>query len=351
MKNSLLVNVSLVFVSLLFALVFCEVGLRLFFPVDLTGHIGVYQYDEELGVRLKEDIYSVNVSNYRQEMKTDVYGTVGYKRNFKDYSNLVFSVGDSYTQGSGVPLDTNYPFYLDILLNTADDVYGNEYGVVNLGLAAYGLEQSIIVLQRYGKFLGNPKYILFLGCPNDFDDDVLFLDGYRHKHLVDGSPYWGVFIRPLQFLTNELEIGKRIKLATAVYRQGGLVGIDKFVGLGDTVEKENIAQKQEERLERLHSVSVEMGAKLIVSWSDLPTGNSLSYQWLKQWAEERDVGFADWAPLVISVKSSMPDLPIMNDHSGGHHRSWVNSIIARAFVGQIKKPEDSTRPNSIEHRG
>ena len=45
---------------------------------------------------------------------------------------------------------------------------------------------------------------------------------------------------------------------------------------------------------------------------------------------------ADWENLVLSTKEGIPNLPIINNHSGGHYRSWVNKLIARSFLKQIK---------------
>ena len=30
-----------------------------------------------------------------------------------------------------------------------------------------------------------------MGSENDYNDDLLFQSGYKHKHIVDKNPYWG----------------------------------------------------------------------------------------------------------------------------------------------------------------
>ena len=49
----------------------------------------------------------------------------------------------------------------------------------------------MIALERFRSDVGTPRYVLFLGSKNDYDDDQLFLSGYRHGHIVEGSPATG----------------------------------------------------------------------------------------------------------------------------------------------------------------
>ncbi len=92
-----------------------------------------------------------------------------------------------------------------------------------------------------------------------------------------------------------------------------------------------MAELQEGKLKKLLAVSREMKAQLIVSWADLPQSSSDSYSWLKLWAEENNVAFADWHPELESILGAIPKLPTKNQHSGGHYRTWVNNIIAKSF--------------------
>ena len=82
---------------------------------------------------------------------------------------------------------------------------------------------------------------------------------------------------------------------------------------------------------------------LIVSWTDMIGQDNGSYAWLKAWAKANGVGFADWHPGVESVLQTMADIPTGNPHSGGHHRTWVNGIIARSYSEQMMdSPEAET---------
>jgi len=133
-----------------------EIFLRLFNPLVLTGgYIGNYVYDKELGVRIKKG-YWTNTTDYRQEVYVNDIGTVNFEDNFNEYKNLIFALGDSYTQGTGLPSDSSYPFQLSLSLNTINGYYKKDYAFFNLGLSAYGGVQDLMTYQKYKKSLGTP---------------------------------------------------------------------------------------------------------------------------------------------------------------------------------------------------
>lgn len=324
--NKNLTNFLLICVSLLLSFAVLELALRKFYPLHLSSYIGAYQFDEELGFRLKNDVHFLNLTDYQQEVGTNKLGTVNYQESFHGYQKLAFAIGDSYTQGTGSASDENYPFLLDMILNMNDGVYSNNIGVVNLGLAAYGLEQSILLLHRYSQKLGAPKYVLYLRCSNDYDDDLKFRSGYRHSHLVDGNPKWGPFLKPLQFLTNEIEVFKRLKYAFSVARTKAIQGAN--------YNEKTKYESQLAILSKLKKISDQLGAKLIVSQTDAPP--HLEYAQLQEWAKKNGVAFADWGVRAETMKKNIPKLPMENPHSGGHYRTWVNILIAEAFAEAMK---------------
>lgn len=314
-----------------FALLFFifEIILRLYAPVYLAGYIGVYQYDRELAYRLQDNIHIFQTTDYQQEILTNPLGTVNFQKDFHPYQIPVFAVGDSYTQGTGLPADSCYPFQLDLLLNMQGERYVKKYGVINLGLAAFGGEQNLLALKRYAAKLGPPRYILYLGVSNDYEDDLLFKSGYSHKHLVPGSPYWGWYLKPLMWLTNETELGKRVKVLISSLRRQKIFSHD-----GKTGAPKGVAELEAPVFEELVKLSKDYGARLIVSWAN-PLDPDGSYQWLQEFARKNDIAFADWYPAVESVRQGIPGLPLVNAHSGGHYRTWVNGQIARAYAKQI----------------
>lgn len=313
--------------SLLLALLIVEVSLRSFAPLHYCSYIGACEYDDELGTKLKSSIHFLNLTDYQQEVRTNDIGTVNFQESFDAYETLVFAIGDSFTQGTGLPSDASYPFQLDLQLNMPGPTYEKKYGVVNLGLAAYGLEQEILSLKKYSQLIGQPKYVLWLGCQNDHADDKKFLRGDRHRHLVEGSPHWGVFVKPLQAVRHKTEIGKH-------FRMPGASPVRKQNDGGSN--RRAVAQHLEPSLCRLADQCNELGATLLMSFAQSPEEGDGSYEWLRTWAKERDEAhFVDWHESAKSVTSAIPNLPIRNPHSGGHYRTWLNHVIATAFREEI----------------
>src|SRR5262249_22020078 len=140
-------HIALVFLPLgasFITLVAAELALRIFAPVYTVGIQSAYQYDPELGYRLTPGVHSYQLTDHLEEIRTNAIGTVNFQEHFERYRTLVFAAGDSYTQGTGNSSDSSYPFQLDLLLNQDDHgLYGERYGIVNLGLAAFGTEQSL----------------------------------------------------------------------------------------------------------------------------------------------------------------------------------------------------------------
>lgn len=332
-RRSRIAKLGIFLVTSLVCFLIVEIALRLFFPVYQTSILEAYEYDEELGTRLKAGVHFYETTDFQDEMKTNKLGTTNFQENWDAYENLVVAVGDSYTQGTGLPMDLNFPAQLDHSLNRDDA--GNfvpKLGVVNIGVPGYGGEQSFIALTRWWNAQAKkPKYILYMGCDNDYEDDVLFKSGYRHKHLVDGNPRWEPFVKPLQWITSDLQTAIRLKVTLGRFRRRA-VGVQDGAS-ANTVQGPSVAELQGPALDRLADFAAANGSNLIVSWSD----QGRSYQFAKAWAAERNLGFADWEKNFEAVREIAPALPLNNFHSGGHHRGWVNRVIADAYYAEIRK--------------
>lgn len=336
MKKTL-ANLLLLTLSTLFIVFLIEISLRLYAPIYHAGYVGVYQYDDEIGSILKPGLWHFNTTDYQQEVRTNELGSVNFQRNFNSYKKKIYALGDSYTQGTGLPSDASYPAQTDLLLNMVNGEYKKEYAVVNLGLAAFGAEQAILTLSRFRDKLGKPDFILYMGASNDYLDDLKFTQGYKHRNFVDGSPVWGIFVKPLQWLRNDFQIGKRLFFFVDSFRIKGIKQRDKKHN--ENGQHISVAELQVEKFEKLLRYSQELGADLIVSWANMPDSDG-SYEYLQDWARENNVPFADWYPKVASVKKAMPDIPLVNSHSGGHYRTWVNQIMARAFAREVTRETD-----------
>ena len=324
-------QLALLGVSVLFALFVAEIALRLFAPLYQANDPAAYIYDAELGCRLRDGFYSVQTTDFQQEIRANQRGYVNYQEDFAAYPKLIFAVGDSYTQGTGLPVDAAYPLQLDLLLNQDDKgLYAPRYGIVNLGIGGYGGEQELVLLQRATQQMRPPDVILYLGCDNDYEDDQLFLSGYRHRHLVEGSPYWGRWVRPLRWLTNDLQLGIRAKLAFGAMRRQQIL---RQASAGNETVAPAVAEREAGVLERLAAYAQAHNSLLIVSWAN----QTDSYDWLQNWAAQRQIPFADWRVRVKAAQANLPALPTHNPHSGGHHRVWVNRLIAEEFARHIAR--------------
>ncbi|HVG30752.1 MAG TPA: SGNH/GDSL hydrolase family protein [Pyrinomonadaceae bacterium] len=318
--------------SVFVALLVVEVALRLLHPAYNVTIPWSYEYDAELAFRLKPGAHLFRTTDFQQEARTNRAGDSNFQESFDDYPRLVFTVGDSFTQGIGVPADASYPFQLDLFLNRdAGGFYVKRFGVVNLGVSGFGGEQNFIALRRHVALSSRPpSFILYLGCDNDLGDDILFRRGLRQRQFTEGDPYWGRLAVPARWLANGSQIGlnvRRIMLERIRARAIGEVAAQ----LSRDGSEINTAEFESPLLERLSAYAKGQGATLVVSWSD---ANS-SYYWLKGWASRNGVAFADWAPRTASVQAAVPALPLDNNHSGGHHRAWANRVIAEEFARQM----------------
>lgn len=318
--------------SLCVCLLALELILRSCLPLYLTGHRQACRYDGELGFRLQAGVHDLTTTDHQQEIRTNPLGTTNFQEDFGDYHELIFAVGDSFTQGTGLPADASYPAQLDLILNLRDDRYTKRFAVVNLGLAGYGGRQNLIQLEKQAGRLGQPRYILYLGCRNDYEDDLLFEAGHMHGFLVAGNPRWPWYLKPLGWWAYETEVGKRVKVFW-----GGLKRARIFsrapVPPGE--RSPSAAEHEEPIFQALQNLAERYGARLIVSWSGAPAADDASYDWLKEYAGRNHIAFADWHPAVASVRQAIPHLPLMNPHSGGHYRTWVNQQVARAYAKHI----------------
>ena len=144
-------KISLALSAALVAVLVVELTLRYFSPRYYPIIPAAYEYDPDAAFRLRPDAHLFATTDFQQESISNPLGTANFQESFDGYESLVFAVGDSYTQGTGVPADMSYPAQLDFILNRDEQgFYVKRYGVVNLGVAGFGGEQSLISLRRWG---------------------------------------------------------------------------------------------------------------------------------------------------------------------------------------------------------
>jgi hypothetical protein len=324
-----IINTLIILIILAVCLFELEVLLRVFKPFYFCDNSGIYHYDQQLQFVAKKNYHYRHSKDYLEEYITNSSGTTNFQDKFDAYKYKVFAVGDSYTQGIGLPIDASYPLQLDLQLNLVNHEYQPKYAVINLGLAAYGGEQYLLALKRYIKLSGKPDFILLMGCWNDYSDDVRFESFQKGTaiNLIEGHPYLNFIIRPLSWLAFNTEIGKRCYYLGKTYAKKSL----KQKAGGEQPNEFNFAATQVRTYTAINNLAKEQGATFILSWANMDN----SYDWLKKWAAAQQIPFADWQPAVRSVNTRLPNLPQANAHSGGHYRGWVNYIMARTFARQI----------------
>jgi hypothetical protein len=325
-------RLMLMIASVAVAVVAVEIALRVLHPTYNVTIPWSYEYDRELAFRLKAGAHLFRTTDFQQEVRTNRAGTTNFQESFDDYPQLVLTVGDSFTQGIGVPADASYPFQLDLLLNRDDaGFYVKRFGVVNLGVSGFGGEQSFIALRRYVALSRRkPSFILYIGCDNDMGDDILFRRGLRQRQFTEGDPYWGRLAVPGRWLANGSQIGLNVRhlMLERIRDRAKREAAPQTAKDGREI---GTAEFESPILERVNVYAKEQGATLVVTWSDA----GASYDWLKTWAAGNGVRFADWVPRAASVTAEVPALPLDNTHSGGHHRAWTNGVIAAEFARQM----------------
>src|SRR5665648_756670 len=105
-------NKVLKFLAFASAFVVCllclEIFLRIFNPLYFSQPIDAYQYDKDLGYRLRPGLHIFNLTDYQQEFRIAKSGALSFQEDFSDYAFIIFTLGDSFTQGLGVPNDASY---------------------------------------------------------------------------------------------------------------------------------------------------------------------------------------------------------------------------------------------------
>ena len=296
--------------------------MRCFTPLKSSYPVEAFEYDPVCKWSFKKGLNIFLSKDYQQEIHTNRIGSVNFQESFDGYRDSVFVLGDSFTQGSGLPADANYPFQLDLMLNLNNKRYTKDYAVVNLGQCGIGTRQAICILKKYSSCLRTPRFILYQGDESDYEDDVMY------TKLAMALPFSGNPQVPclIQWLVRHTETAATcFKFYIEHFRRK----------IASQIKNSDRAALQELVLDELKQTADALNAKLIVTWAEPdPEG---SYRWLQSWAMKNGVAFADWRPEVKSTEQAIPDIPFGNHHSAGHYRTWVNYVIAKSFFEKIQQ--------------
>src|SRR5437773_675972 len=191
----------LIAVSSFVALSLCEVGLRLFRPVQYLKPptpIPPEKHEESLyrpsvvpGLSY-EMVPGRNGSFEGMSVRTNSLGMRGPEPTAADPSLLrVVVVGDSFTFGFGVPEEKTYPSVLAGILNRSPAGRKHRFEVLNLGVVGYNTQDEAVVVERRALAL-DPRLVIVGYVLNDpeidprpslhkyFDPPVW----WRHSHVL-----------------------------------------------------------------------------------------------------------------------------------------------------------------------
>lgn len=172
-------KISLVIISVLLSLFTAEIILRAFTPSFKIMNAGIYEYDPDLGYKIKNNL-DISMSYKEQQnihVKTNQYG---FRDNSGIYGNTdmkILCIGDSHTFGLGVDQDETYPAQLQRLLNQKSKT---KIRIVNAGVPAYGwLEEQVMLNKVLGKV--KPDIVVMQVSWNDINDNGMGIP----KYLID----------------------------------------------------------------------------------------------------------------------------------------------------------------------
>jgi lysophospholipase L1-like esterase len=190
-----LAQIGALLFSLTIALVFVEVVCRTYLsPREAKTKEPKTKFSSELGWNLVPGVEWAGIGE--DGWRKPTYPHAKAPGHFR-----ILCVGDSTTYGGGLTWEEAYPHQLEIALNSDAD-WSKSHGiteVVNLGVPAYGPDQSLLALERYGVSY-KPDVVIFHLCLNDFAEASLdhhWLKAYGITHfkpffvLKDGRPVLG----------------------------------------------------------------------------------------------------------------------------------------------------------------
>lgn len=269
-KRQFLINVTLMFSSLIFFIILGEIAARIFYPGLLSQQKmfadGDYMNAPILSKNLDMIVYS-RMDNSRYNVKTNSLGLRSLKeipeKKPSDTINIL-CLGDSFTFGYGVNDTETYPYYLEQILN--DRMEGN-YNVINAGFAdGWGTDTEYLFLKSKIKRLEPDIVLLGVLYANDL------YDVWKNKWVTDEKGL------PEDIIHVGSRIPRFIKHHSGIYQflRGRLARKVSIFLQRDTEEKEYIksdgpfpfVQKTWDKMEQLflemRNITEENNAKFIV---------------------------------------------------------------------------------------
>lgn len=167
-----LIKFSLILVSILVTVLFCELLIRIFYSQFKNYNLEMWRY----AVELKKPLPNANLpfhhnsgssgNFYGVDITTNSYGFRDHEYTLEknDSVNRILFIGDSFTLGWGVSFDSIYSKALENRLNQE----GNYYEVINTGIGNYNSKMEVELFKLKGLQF-EPDIVILMYFVNDVE--------------------------------------------------------------------------------------------------------------------------------------------------------------------------------------
>jgi lysophospholipase L1-like esterase len=255
-----------------------------------------------------------------------------YSREPPPGTRRIVAVGDSFTLGNGVEVFEAYPAIIERRLPTTE--------VINLGVAGYGVDQQLLMLESRGLRYRPDVVVLGLHIPDVFRNTASFHNGYgkpRFRLGPEGSlRLTNVPVPPLGTPPPHPRGLERSRLYRAVSTQLERRGFGEVWPLTDAI------------LGRMKDTAAGADARLIVLL--LPPqyavyGSAFEKRsqahTLENVAEilrERNIEHLDLTPTLAARAAENPDEPLFFPVDG-HFTPAGHRAVAEGLIGALQRPQ------------
>lgn len=165
-----IINITLLFSSILFTLLLCELVLN-FYATNILKQGRLFEFDSLLGWKVLPNLnLERKAGNLLWQVITDSTGNRGKSSFDNKKPTKVVIIGDSFAFGEGVDVEKRF-----------DSQWGENYSTVNLGVMGYGTDQQLLAGKKYFSTLKKDDIVVVLSYWNDIYDLVSTSNGGREK--------------------------------------------------------------------------------------------------------------------------------------------------------------------------
>ena len=229
--KSVLVNTTLLTISLIISLILMETALRIYYfgSLSYSGksvESKFWRYDAELGwapAESSKGYYSNPFAGFKAYVEFDEKGLRSTANNYKRKNRSILVVGDSTTAGLEVENNDTYAAVLERLLHES----GCKYTVYNAGVRGYGADQAYWRVMSLNSL--QPDIVIYMFTGNDFEDNRTIKRGGR----IYGKPAYTVSQQGLNIVNMPSQKFEKSYYSHIVYGDGGFRIVDGHIQLGN----------------------------------------------------------------------------------------------------------------------